>query len=115
MAKASDVNDARYRLFKKKFDNEEKTVDMSVLPPCKTVLRLHCDRAQYLAALWKRATTAEVSYPNPAYYGWNLDKSIMWVDEVFPEEVQLILLDERYDPSDGVGTHGESDEEELLE
>ena len=55
--KAMGVDEARYKILKKKFDNEVKTVDMSTLPPCESVLRLHCERANYLAAIWKRATT----------------------------------------------------------
>ena len=37
------VNESGFKFFSKKFDNEERTVDMSVLPPCESVLRLHCN------------------------------------------------------------------------
>lgn len=113
MKKAVDVDAARYKLFKKKYDNEEKTVDMSTLPPCQSVLRLHCERAHFLAALWKRATISQLQNPDPSHYGWNQDKTIMWVDEVFPAEVESILLDPRFDPDDVEEAYGESDDEEL--
>ena len=111
--KAIGVDEARYKLFKKKFDNEEKTVDMSTLPPCESVLRLHCERANYLAAIWKRATTSQSLIPDAVHFGWNPDKSIMWVADIFPEEVESILLDSRYDPDDVDDDAGESDDEEL--
>ena len=98
---------------KKKYDNEEKTVDMSTLPPCQSVLRLHCERAHFLAALWKRATISQLQNPDPSHYGWNQDKTIMWVDEVFPAEVESILLDPRFDPDDVEEAYGESDDEGL--
>ena len=88
---------------------------MSTLPPCESVLRLHCERANYLAAIWKRATTSRSHFPDAMHYGWNLDKSIVWVIDIFPEQVESILLDLRYDPDDVTEALGESDDEELPE
>ena len=113
MKKGNNVDEARYKLFRKKYDNEDKTVDMSTIPHCQSVLRLRCERALFLAAIWKRATTSWLQNPDPCHYGWNPDKSIMWVDEVFPSEVESILLDPRYDPNDVEEANAESDDEEL--
>ena len=35
--KKMNVNQARYKMFSRKFENEDKTVDMSMLPPCESV------------------------------------------------------------------------------
>ena len=115
MKKVATVDEARYKTFKTKYDNEEKTVDMSVLPPCESVLRLKCDRANYLACIWKRAHRSQTIFPASVHYGWNPDKSIMWVKEIFPEEVESILIDSSYDPDDVSDAIGESDDEELIE
>ena len=72
-----------------KFDNEEETVDMSVLPPCESVLQLHCERGNFLAAIWKKAI------------------------DIFPQEIESILLGSRYDSEDVDDTLRESDDEEL--
>ena len=88
---------------------------MSILPPCKSVLRLHCERAHYLAAIWRRAIISRLQYPDAVHYGWYQDKTILWVIDVFPEDVESILLDSRYDPSDVDEAHAESDDEELPE
>ena len=112
--RAMTVDEARYKIFKKKYDNEEKTVDMSVLPPCESVLRLHCERANYLAAIWRRASISLPLVPDAVHYGWNSDKSIMWVNDIFPEEVDTILLDTRYDPEDVNDAYCDSEDEELL-
>ena len=74
------VNEARYNFFSKKFDNEEKTVDMSVLPPCESVLRLHCERANFLAAIWKKAATSHFQFPDAVHHGWNSDKSFSFLN-----------------------------------
>ena len=113
--KVATVDEARYNIFKKKYDNEEKTVDMSVLPPCESVLRLHCERANYLACIWKRAIRSQPMFPDAVHYGWNSDKSIMWVNDIFPDEVESILVDSRYDPEDVNDAIGESDDEEWDE
>ena len=113
--KVATVDEARYNIFKKKYDNEEKTVDMSVLPPCESVLRLHCERANYLACIWKHAIRSQPMFPDAVHYGWNSDKSIMWVNDIFPDEVESILVDSRYDPEDVNDAIGESDDEEWDE
>ena len=112
IGRAAGVNAARYKIFSRKFANEEKTVDMSALPPCESVLRLHCQRANYLAGIWKRSVISQSSIPSSVYHGWNPDKSLTWCTEIFPEEVESILMDTRYDPDDGNDAQCESDEEE---
>ena len=112
--KVKTVDEARYKIFKKKYDNEEKSVDMSVLPPCESVLRLHCERANYLAAIWRRANISQPLFPDAVHYGWNTDKSILWVNDIFPEEIESILLDARYDPEDVNDAQCDSEDEELI-
>ena len=88
---------------------------MSTLPPCESVLRLHCERTNYFVAIWKRATLSRSAFPDAVHYGWNPDKTIMWVVDVFPQEVESILFDSRYDADDVNDAAGESDDEEHLE
>ena len=76
IGRAARVNGARYKIFLRKFANEEKTVNMSVLPPCESVLRLCCQRANYLAGIWKRSVSSQSSILSPVYHGWNPDKSL---------------------------------------
>ena len=76
IGRAARVNGARYKIFLRKFANEEKTVNMSVLPPCESVLRLCCQRAHYLAGIWKHSVSSQSSILSPVYHGWNPDKSL---------------------------------------
>ena len=73
-------------------------------------MRLHSERAHFLAAIWKRAPISQLEYSDPSHYGWNQDKSIMWVDDVFPAEIESILLDPRYDPNDVEEAYCENDD-----
>ena len=106
------------KLFSHKFKNENKTVDMCTLPPCESVLRLHCGRANFLAVIWKRATLNCPDIPDIIYHGWNEDRCIVWVNEIFPDEDEEILVDRRYDPDDinneqGVSDFDDEDEDVL--
>ena len=67
--KKMSVNEARYTLFSKKMKNETKTIDMCTLPPCESVLRLHSQRSNFLAAVWKRSTISRPDYPEITYHG----------------------------------------------
>ena len=60
----------------------KKTVDISALPPCESVLKLHCQRANYPAGIWKRSVSSQTSTPSPVYHGWNPDKSLTLCTEI---------------------------------
>ena len=53
---------------------------------------LHCQRANYLAGIWKRSVISQSSIPSSVYHGWNPDKSLTWCTDIFPEEVESILM-----------------------
>ena len=86
---------------------------MSVLLPCESVLRLYCGESNFLAAISKKATTSHFQFPDAMHHGWNSDKSILWVIDIFPEEIESYLLDSRYDSEDVYHALGDSEDEEL--
>ena len=63
-SKAKEVNNARAELFRKKFTSEKKAIDLSALPPCFSVFKLHCERANMVAAIWRRCGNVIVDQPN---------------------------------------------------
>ena len=42
------VNEVRYEIFHRKYSNENKIVDLSLQPPCQSVLKLHSSRANFI-------------------------------------------------------------------
>ena len=84
--KESNINNVRKKIFEKKCKKEGKIVDLANLPPCRSVLKLHILRAYYVAKVWKCS--------------FRENGSIKWVDEVFPNDVEEILLHERYKDDD---------------
>ena len=85
---------------------------MSILPPCLSVLKLHCKRAKYLAGIWKQSKTSDILVPCPTIHGWNQDKLIVWVKYIFPKRIQPIIIQEDYNPEDNSGNCVDSDDEE---
>ena len=49
------VNDVRYDIFHRKYSNKNKIVDLSLLPPCQSTLKLHSNPANFVAKIWKSA------------------------------------------------------------
>ena len=98
-SKKISVDEVRLQMFTKKHVIQNKVIDLSVLPPCQSSLLLHMDRANYVAALWKHSMHATIDSPEIWDHGWNVDGSINWVEQVFPEDVIEIIMD-NYDSDD---------------
>ena len=64
--KVSDVNIARYKRFCVKSSAEQD------LPPTKDAMKEHFRRANYQAAIHRRALDATIDAPSPDGYGWNV-------------------------------------------
>ena len=62
--KVGKVNEARYKLFCSSAGSE------SSMPPCQDTLLQHAMRANYQAAIWKRANMSTISAPTPLQHGW---------------------------------------------
>ena len=108
------INEVRFDLFHQNYQNQNKIVDMSTLPPCERVLFLYVKRANYIASIWKKANVAKPALPPITDHGWNEDGSLTWTSELFPEEVQEILFDDEFDINDYIDDSGESDDEEDI-
>lgn len=76
--KCTNVDSLRYELHYAKGGK----VAPEGLPPCQSSLRLHLSRANYQAAIWRRATEACPDIPSPHVHGWNVNFSnleFMWL------------------------------------
>ena len=91
--KLKSVNEARYAIFEKKRQKENKIIDMAALPPCENVLHLHSKRANAVAYMWRNAVNPIVEFPNLEESGWYLNGDIQWVDDVFLPTIEQLLSD----------------------
>ena len=62
-----DVNEVRSLKCHSKYQNENKIVDISTHPPCRTVLLLLCKRTNYV--VWKRSLEANFDLPSITDHG----------------------------------------------
>ena len=82
-----DINEARYRLFC------TKSLSAFRLPPCRDALLLHCQRANYQAALWRKTSWNKIDAPSPSSHGWIIEGSricVKWttLNKATPELMQ---------------------------
>ena len=64
------VNEARRQNFWEKLQKENKTMDLSFLPPCQSSLELHCKCANFVAKMWRDASNPMLLSDNLAMHGW---------------------------------------------
>ena len=86
----STVNEARYKIFKDTYEKKKNIPDLSLLPPCQESFKLHCSRACFIAALWRRSIHNQINAPSPVGRGWEGDMSIEWIKKAFPDDVELL-------------------------
>ena len=47
----------------------------------------------FFAAQWRLSTSNNINAPSPIGYGWNSDFSIEWIKTAFPEDVELLVIE----------------------
>ena len=57
------INKVRFDLFYQKYQNQNKIVDISTLPPCRRVLFFHVTCTNYIASIWKKTNVAKPVLP----------------------------------------------------
>ena len=80
----ANVNRVRFKIFEKKYQKDNKIVDISLLPPCCSTLRLHILRANTIAYFWKQSQNAIMDVPDITTNGWIDYNEIKGVESVFP-------------------------------
>ena len=69
----TNINVVRHKMFTKKHTMQKKIVNLSSLPPCRQVLRLHTLRANSVAAIWKSSSQPMVDLHEMIGVGWKSD------------------------------------------
>ena len=69
----TSVNELRYKMFMQRFEKDNKIIDLSLLPPCKSNLKLHVIRANYVAWIYRNACNLIVQPGPPENAGWNVN------------------------------------------
>ena len=98
-SKLRNVDIARYQLFKCKNESYNKFIDLALLSPCQNVLKLHSERANFVAYLWKQSLSLMVNIPNHNEHGWDTNCEISWVEQEFPNDIEDILFKGNNDES----------------
>ena len=109
-----DVNEVQAKLFEKKYEKQGKVIDISLLPPCQSVLKFHADRANFVSKMFKSSFAPQLQIPDIITHGWYDDGSIRWLHKEFPENIEELLIHSDYDEEESyiLGGDVDSDDEE---
>jgi hypothetical protein len=98
-----DINKLCVDCFRQKFQPKSSNVltntdgiDLSLLPPCRSSLKMHIVRANYQSLIWKAALVPYATTPGPIGNGWTKDENenltFHWTEgNILPPELLDIL------------------------
>ena len=98
--KQKDINKVRYTIFRNVYEKKGKIQDLSLLPPCRQSLLLHCRRSNYIAKVRRSCFDTETDFDDISNHRWSNDAEIFWMDTAIPEQIETILPDEDEDSED---------------
>ena len=98
-----------YTLFSRTRSTQINVIEMALLSPCHSSLKLHSQRANVITKIWNSADQRTCKFPDLSNLGWTKDLQIKWINFPFPAEEEEILFDAEDDASYG---EDESDEED---
>ena len=76
-----DVNEVCYQRFQKKYEKQDKIIDLLPLPPCQSVLMLHAKRANFVAKILKCSFEAQLQILDIGMHGWDVNGKIIWLQK----------------------------------
>ena len=110
--KCKEINTVRYNKFKDTYEKKNKILDLSLLPACQQTLRLHFKRSNYVASIWKNCLVPRVDLPAVESHGWTQSGEIIWCENVLPENIEDILIDQDSDSEGEIENESESETDE---
>ena len=97
----NDINLVRSAMFWDRYNKEKKIVDLCMLPPCKGNLRLHFQRANYVAYVMRHAHLLRPNLQNFSLHGWDeTSGEAKWVTALTPHDIVEVLVEAEEDASD---------------
>ena len=116
--RVSSVNELLNKIFLQKFEREKKIIDLSLLPPCETNLKLHIMRANYVASIFRNANRLILNLEEPINHGWDERGRVMWSSICYPDDLSQLLInyEEDAENTDIVqNSDSEDDFDEVME
>ena len=91
-----------FYIFQKKHEEENKLIDLWLIPPCKSSLRFQILWTNFVTSIWKNTHCATINTPDVTEHGWNADGTIELIQEAFLKNITEFLMDEDTEESDDV-------------
>ena len=122
---SDNVNKVRYDIFRSRYDattpklslSNTGGIDLSLLPPCRSSLEMHCLRVNYQCYVWNHAHIGFSDVQSPIGLGWKLNEdghiAVDWTKgDIIPP--QLIDIMAEATPNDSTENDDSGDDEEMF-
>ena len=76
---------------------ENNVINLSALPPCSNVLRIHSEKANFVAKVWRSSLKNKIDEESFVNLGWDEYGNIWWIDQAFPDDTSRIFFENLYD------------------
>ena len=70
--------------------------ELRLLPLCRSNLRIHTTRANYVAKMYRQANGLVMNLDNPDNHGWHDQRNVIWSNICYPEDLSELLVDIEY-------------------
>ena len=118
----TDVNKLRCDMVNQRFSSGSSHlvsnfdgVDLSLIPPCRSVLKMHIKRVNYQVLLWKKSFMPNPNLPPPEEHGWKQSDEAGLLDfdwcegSVMPNELIDVASMDGEQNEDTDGDHDQDD------
>ena len=106
-----DINKLRYTMFiiryspKNRLLSSDTGIDTSLLPPCRSSLRMHIQRANYQTMIWNQAHVQYPELPQPHDgQGWEMNEQTLshkWSEgDILPQELVDLTVEQEGDDTE---------------
>ena len=85
------VDDPRHHLFQNTYQQKNKIIDLSLLPPCQQTLGLHSLRCNFVAKIWKNADVCTLQESPTTNHGWTGERKTQCIEKAFPDDIEQLL------------------------
>ena len=79
----ASVDELRHKI---KIEKEGKVIDLSLLPRCRSNLRIHTTQANYVAKMYRQANGLVMNLDNPDNHAWHGQGNVIWSNICYLED-----------------------------
>ena len=90
--KLKKVNTARTAIFREKYRQKNKIIDLALLPPCQKNLTLHLQRSNFVAYDMRHSNQLRPEREEHEQHGFTAEGKQIWTEQCVPQVIEDVLI-----------------------